>query len=243
MPYKTELHCHTSEFSRCANQSGVDKVQVYLDAGYTSVVVTNHFCSYYPEHKNYEKFTRDFFAAADVMREAAGDRLHIITGMELTFSENGNDYLVYGFDEETLLSLPEIFDMGLAGFYPWAKEHGIIIVQAHPLRFNIRTREPWLLDGIEIYNGGHHQFCNDAAMAWADLYDHHYNDDGRYFIRTSGSDHHRPDQFATGGIETDEPLITIEDVVTTLKSGNYRLVTRMGTFSPTEGWPVTGSQG
>ena len=90
MPYKTELHCHTSEFSRCASQSGVDKVQVYIDAGYTSVVVTNHFCSYYPEHENYEKFTRDFFAAADVMREAAGDRLHIITGMELTFSENGN---------------------------------------------------------------------------------------------------------------------------------------------------------
>jgi len=240
MSYKTELHCHTSEFSRCAGMNGAETAEAYIAAGYTTVVVTNHFCSYYPEHADYPNFVKKFYRAGEVMREAAGDRLNVIIGMELTFRENGNDYLVYGFDEETLLSLPEIFDMGLRGFYPWAKEHGIVIVQAHPLRFNIRTVEPWYLDGVEIFNAAHNQYCNDAAMIWADLYDKFYNREDRYFIRTSGSDHHQSWQEIAGGIETDSPILTMADLVSTLRGGNYRLITRMGTVAPTEGWEIRG---
>lgn len=224
MSFKTELHCHTSEFSWCSNQSGVDKAEMYIENGYTTVVVTNHFCHYYPDHKEYESFTRRFFEAADVMRQAAAGRLNVITGMELTFKENGNDYLVYGMTEEMLLEIPEIFDMGMRNFFAWADERGVLMIQAHPLRFGIATKEPWYLHGIEVYNASHDRFCNRAAEVWADLYDSEFNKDGRRFIRTSGSDHHSAGQWANAGIVTDSPIKDMPQLVDVLKSGKYELL-------------------
>ncbi len=224
MSYKTELHCHTSEFSRCSSQSGADKAEMYIKNGYTTVVVTNHFCAYYPEHKEYETFVRNFFEAADVMRQAAGDRLNVITGMELTFKESGNDYLVYGMTEELLLEIPEIFDMGLQQFFLWAEKHGVLVIQAHPLRFRIATREPWYLHGIEVYNASHDNFCNKAADLWADLCDREFYDGEPRYIRTSGSDHHHEGQWANAGIETDFEIKDMAQLVDVLKSGEYTLL-------------------
>lgn len=224
MSYKTELHCHSSDFSWCSNQPGAEKAEYYIEQGYTSVVLTNHFPCYYPAHKEYESFVKSFFEAADVMRNAAGDRLHVLTGMELTFHESGNDYLVYGMTEELLLQIPEIFEMGLRNFFPWADERGLLVIQAHPLRFGIATREPWYLHGIEVYNAAHHSFCNKAAELWVELYNKEYNEDGRRFICTSGSDHHGSHQTACGGIETNSPITTMDELISTLKSGDYKLL-------------------
>ncbi|MBQ7827362.1 MAG: hypothetical protein IJ386_03770 [Clostridia bacterium] len=224
MSYKTELHCHTSEFSRCSGQSGVDKAEMYIENGYSTVVVTNHFCAYYPEHKEYETFTRRFFEAADVMREAAKGRLNVLTGMELTFKESGNDYLVYGMTEDMLLEIPEIFDMGLQGFFHWTRERGVLVIQAHPLRFRIATREPWYLDGIEVYNASHDNFCNKAADLWADLCDREFYDGEPKFIRTSGSDHHSAGQWANAGIVTESPIKTMDELVNVLRGGEYELL-------------------
>lgn len=224
MSYKTELHCHSSEFSRCSGQSGADKAEMYIENGYTTVVLTNHFCSYYPEHKDYPAFVRHFFEAAEVMREAAGDRLNVITGMELTFKESGNDYLVYGMTEELLLSIPEIFDMGLQKFFHWADEHGVLVIQAHPLRFGIATRQPWYLHGIEVYNASHDNFCNKAADLWADLCEREYNYKDVRFIRTSGSDHHSKGQWANAGIETEMEIKDMAQLVDVLRNGEYTLL-------------------
>lgn len=224
MSYKTELHCHTSEFSWCSNQSGADKAEMYIEKGYTTVVVTNHFCPYYPDHKDHEAFVKRYFEAADTMRQAAQGRLNVITGMELTFKESGNDYLVYGMTEEMLLDMPDILDMGHRRFFEWANINGVLLIQAHPLRFGIETNEPWYLHGIEVFNGGHHDFCNKAAEAWADIYDKEFNTEGRRFIRTSGSDHHNSDQLIRGGIVTDTEIKNVSELIDTLKSGNYTLI-------------------
>ena len=41
--YKYETHLHTSETSACAVSSAGDMVRAYADAGYTGIVVTDHF--------------------------------------------------------------------------------------------------------------------------------------------------------------------------------------------------------
>lgn len=225
MTYRTELHCHTSEFSRCARQGGAETAEAYIACGYTTVVLTNHFCTYYPEHTDHRRFVDSFFGAAEVMRQAAGDRLTVLTGMELTLSESGNDYLVYGLTREMLLDMPNIYDLGIRGFYPVAKELGLIVVQAHPLRFGMRVTEPWYLDGVEVYNGSHDPFCNDAAELWASLYEKKYmREEGRRVIRTSGSDRHGAHNRICGGIETDSPITCMAELTETLRSGDYRLI-------------------
>lgn len=224
MAYKTELHCHSSDFSRCSTQSGADKAEMYIENGYSTVVLTNHFRANYTSIPDHADVVRKYFEAAEIMRDAAAGRLNVITGMELSFRGSGNDYLVYGMDEETLTGLPEIFDMGVRGFFEWANEHDVIIIQAHPLRFGIAITEPRYLHGVEVYNASHDNFCNRTAEAWADIYDNEFNKDGRRFIRTSGSDHHVVGQRANAGIVTGFEIKDNADLLRTLRSGEYELL-------------------
>lgn len=41
--YKYELHCHTSEVSRCAASSAKEAVEYYKNRGYDGIVITNHY--------------------------------------------------------------------------------------------------------------------------------------------------------------------------------------------------------
>ena len=41
--YKYELHCHTGDVSQCAKISPEELVRRYDKAGYSGLVVTNHF--------------------------------------------------------------------------------------------------------------------------------------------------------------------------------------------------------
>ncbi|MBP3378021.1 MAG: hypothetical protein J6L96_04675 [Clostridia bacterium] len=225
MSYKTELHCHTSEFSYCAGMSGVDKAKLYIENGYSTVVLTNHISAGYrsdiPEHRD---VVRKYFEAAEVMRDAANGKLNVIVGMELCFKGDIDDYLIYGMDEEMLAGFPEIFDFSYKYFYQWADEHDVIMIQAHPLRCGIIPRDPWYIHGAELYNASHDPFYNRIAEAWADVYDNEFNHDGRRFIRTSGSDHHSDGQRACGGIVTDFEIKNNADLLSVLRSGEYELL-------------------
>ena len=41
--YIYETHCHTSEVSRCGDLTAREVVRNYVDAGYSGLVVTDHF--------------------------------------------------------------------------------------------------------------------------------------------------------------------------------------------------------
>ena len=41
--YKYEMHLHTSEGDEYADFSGAECVKMYHDAGYSGIVVTNHY--------------------------------------------------------------------------------------------------------------------------------------------------------------------------------------------------------
>lgn len=223
MKFKTELHCHTKEISPCSNESCEEVVEKYIENGYTTLVITNHARSWHFRNTvpgdTWEEKVDAYFAVADKARSAAGGRINVICGMEISFDDDPNDYLVYGVTPEKLCPVPDYFTMGINRFHEYASENGFIVVQAHPMRFGMAMISPDAVDGYEIMNGHIHQHShNDIAEAWGRRYTRHN------LILTSGSDNHYNDQTPNSGIITDEPVTSDEQLLSVLRSGSFELI-------------------
>lgn len=216
MKYKTELHCHSRDASGCSHESAEGIAEKYIKAGYTTVFLTNHFAPSGGDDENWEAKIEKRYRALELLKNAAGDKLNILMGLEFRFVQNSNDYLVFGFDRDYLTSRRDILKMGIHSFTKMAREDGILTIQAHPFRFGMTVTNPNDVDGIEIFNGhpGHNS-NNDIAEAWAKKY-------GK--IMTSGTDHHDPEHLPRGGILTDFPITGEKQLIEVLKSGEYELI-------------------
>lgn len=146
-PYKTELHAHSFPSSSCADLSPAEVVETYIAAGVRSLVLTNHLAPYNCD-EGVEHYLDDFRKA----KEIAGDRLNVILGVEMRFTENSNDYLVYGVCEEDIPRFIELIPYGIENFYKEVKNERNVIIQAHPFRKNIVIAPEDAIDGIESFN-------------------------------------------------------------------------------------------
>ena len=218
MEFKTELHCHSRDASGCSSESAEGIVRKYTEAGYTTLCLTNHFCpeAHDDDDAAWKAKVDKLYRAYDILTEAAGDRLTILMGMELRFRQNSNDYLVFGFDRDYLMTHRDIMNMGIGNYIRMAREDGLLTIQAHPFRTGMTVTDPRRVDGIEIFNGhpGHNSH-NDIAELWAKQ---------AGVIMTSGTDHHNPDHLPDGGIVTSEPITSVEQLIAVLKSGEYTLI-------------------
>lgn len=216
--FKTELHCHSLEISECARVDSNDVVKKFTEAGYHTLVLTNHFnytTMRYNKAQDWEDFVCKFVSAYERLCEVASGKMHILLGAELRFKENINDYLLFGITKEFLLSHPEIFDLNPEKLYPILKENNILIVQAHPFRNGMTVINPAFLDGVEVFNGHMgHDSRNEIANAWADKFE---------LIKTSGTDFHYNTSPANAGIFTNEEITSMPQLVEILKSGKYEL--------------------
>ncbi len=225
MKYKTELHCHTSLASGCSDESERDTVEKYIEHGYTTLVLTNHF------HEgeidscggDYYDAVDRFYEAYRLAQEAAAGRINVLCGMEIRFTECDNDYLVFGMTEEYVRAHENIHDTDVCDAHEMFRRDGILLIQAHPMRNRIRIVNPAYLDGIEVFNGHNAVFSrNEMAEAWYEYNKRFYPD----LIKTSGTDHHDDWHRPSAGILTDEPVRTMDQLVATLRSGNYELIKR-----------------
>lgn len=218
-----DMHCHTKQVSCCAHATAEDLVRVYAEAGYSGVVITDHL-----NRDNYMKYMRplkwkdavDFYLSGyEAAKQAAGDKLTVLLGMELSFFDHWNfwnDYLVYGITKEILLECEGVMDWGIRKFSQFAHERGLLIYQAHPFRNSMRITNPELLDGIEVFNGNpHHDSRNDIAELWAEKFG---------LKRVGGSDFHELEYAAIGGIRTDKKICSNEMLLETLIKGDFTLV-------------------
>ena len=225
MSFKTELHCHCTVVSACGRITPAEIVDNYVKAGYTSLVITDHISRDTFQSGNYLG-TPDWDAKVDfflrsyrALQEAAKGRLNILLGAEVRIdSHHAADYLLYGVSEEFLRKVGCLHQFHLADLSRVARENGVLLVQAHPFRNFMVVTPPALLDGVEVFNASpsHAPIRGELAKLWAEHYD---------LIQTSGSDLHspKPSQIA-GGIETDEPITSNEQLVEVLKSRNYRIL-------------------
>ena len=193
--------------------------QLYIDAGYDGIVLSNHYSSYTLHHflkgESFEANVNTYIDAARKVREAAKGKLDVILGCEIHIADSSNDYLLFGFDEDFLYN-EEILSYNIDKLSALCREKGILIFQAHPFRNGMRVVNPKLLDGIEVYNGHKsHDSRNTIADAWAD----------RFGLRkSSGSDFHDPTSQIDGGILIGSRITTQKELKDVLLSSEYKLV-------------------
>ncbi|MBQ8357482.1 MAG: PHP domain-containing protein [Clostridia bacterium] len=234
MGFKTELHCHSGVVSACGHLSPERIVERYTEAGYTSLVITDHLSRDTFNYGNYGgpcdwDAKVDFFLRSfDLLQKVAKGKLNILQGMEVRINKHAAaDYLVYGVTEEFLRSHTDLLSYHFRDFSAAVREAGLLLIQAHPFRDHMVVTPPELLDGVEIYNGTvkHPMFRNHIAELWAKEYD---------LIPTSGSDLHHEGMFISGGIETDVPITSNEQLLAVLRSRDYRILRNDALFADHE---------
>lgn len=211
--YAWETHAHTGEISPCGNVPAAELAEHHIEAGYSGVVITNHFSRYgftYVADKSWEEQVNWFYRGYEMVKEAAGDRLTVLFGAEINFIGDPNDYLVYGITPAFMLAHPDLLSMGVGHFSKLSRENGFLLIQAHPFRNGMRIVRPDELDGIEVCNGNpRHDSRNFIAGPWATRYG---------LLTTSGSDYHQREDIGRGGIFTERKIETMEDFIGVIRS-------------------------
>ena len=221
--FKTELHCHTAEVSNCAPATAAEVAEHYLEAGYTTIVLANHLSKYTYQNKRFDHSGWSWDEKIDYymdgfhkLEDACGDKIHVLLGCELRLNKDGNDYLMYGVTEEFLRSIPNMMDEKIVDVRAALNGIGGLFFQAHPFRNSMKVTRPEYLDGIEVYNGHiGHDSRNWVARQWAE----HFG-----LLQSSGSDFHAVEHKISGGILTDVPVTSNEQLVELLRSRNANLL-------------------
>jgi len=218
-PYKIETHCHTSEVSSCSHVTAGELVRLYKNIGYDAINVSDHFlyskiCT---EKGSLEKQI-DWYMSGYRAAKVEGDRigLKVYFAIELRFTENINDYLVFGVTRETLMHAREIFEMGPEKFYKFCQANKMLFYQAHPFRAGMTRPDPRFLDGMEGYNMHPGQRSrNDLASEYALRVG---------LLMLSGSDCHNTHQAGTGGIWTRTLPKDGSELRDLIKSGDFVMI-------------------
>ena len=199
-------------------------VKFYTEAGYSGMVITDHYFSLFYEwfksefcpsdHTSIiERYLRGYHAARN---EAEKTGFTLLCGAEVRLDNTPNDYLIYGLEEGDLYALPLLNRLKSIGELLSALPSHAVVVQAHPFRDHMTVLSPTDLFGIEVYNGRTDPYRNQMARDYAAHY-------GK--VMTSGSDFHKMKDLARGGISTERSIQSSRDLVEVLKSGDYSLIT------------------
>ena len=202
-----DFHAHSSGISRCCKIDGENMLLVAKSKGIDGVVLTNHY------DKNYvtidaaelaKRYIKEFLL---VKSYEVKYNIKVFFGIEVTLARHNNAHmLIYGVDCNFLLKYPDIFYYEQKELYKLVKEHGGILVQAHPLRGGKNVLLDFdYLDGVEInchplYDGSHIKFLSKIAKE-------------NNFILTCGGDFHNDTHRAKCGVYLDDSLTEMEDIV------------------------------
>ena len=211
--FKTELHAHTSPASKCSQMSPEELIDAYKALGFDTVAITNHFI--YTEDESDEKvgvITADYFRTKEYGEK---NGINVVLGAEIRFSENVNDYLVYGIDTDELYKINKLLGVGIDEFYKRYKSEKNVIVQAHPFRDGMTQISLDSVDGYEVFNmhPGHN---SRIAVAAKTIF-------GKNKIITGGTDYHHPNHEGMCAVLTKAPITDSYQLAKILQSGDYLL--------------------
>ena len=215
--YLYETHLHTCQGSACGCVTGAEMASLYKAAGYTGVVITDHFIggnTAIDRSLPWEQWVEEFCKGYEDAK-AAGDRigLQVFFGWESGYQ--GTEFLIFGLDKQWLLEHPEIRDCSIARQYELVHSGGGIVIHAHPFRMEayipkLRLFPQWV-DAVEAVNATHsshssvshkHPEWNEQAYAYAQE---------NNLPITAGSDQHRPVMIG-GGMVFDRKMENIQDL-------------------------------
>ena len=218
------MHLHTAECDKCVTVNAENTAALYKEAGYSGIVVTDHYFALSAEwfgieqnEENHRKFIDRWLRGYRSIKEA-GEKigLQVFLGAEARFDgANINDYLIYGITEEFLYGAPYLNKLKDVSELMKILPPETIVVQAHPFRNGMTVSDPSCLFGIEVNNGGTDATRNALAESFAEFY-------GK--SKLSGSDFHTRSHLAKGGIIFDTNPESYAELISDLKEGKYSLI-------------------
>lgn len=215
------MHLHSSEVSSCAAVPCEEIADIYENLHYDGIVITNHmnpntFKKAQLEAAPWSEKADFFLSGYKKLKKLTEGKITVLLGMEISFYDTPNDYLVYGIDEDFIKNNGDLMALTPKSFSKLVHENGFLLLQAHPFRRDMKIVDWKILDGYEVFNGNpRHYSSNEIAESWAKYH-------GKNLI-TSGSDFHEYEDAGMGGIYFSEQISTNADLLKALKSGNYRL--------------------
>lgn len=217
-PYRIELHAHTHPASGCSEVSPRELADIYSGLEYDAIVLTNHFMHRGEQMSKAEYMNRYFYDYEQTEYFCQQYGIKVYLGAEIRFTENTNDYLIYGVDRALLEDVYEFLPYGVVNFREKYAMPNSVFIQAHPGRDHIIPIDPAILDGYEVFNmhPGHNGRIGIAALMAKENPD---------LIVTGGSDFHHPNRKHEGVAAMRAPYLPKDswDVAKLMKSRNYAM--------------------
>ena len=217
--YLYETHMHTCQASKCGRSTGKEHVRFYKDAGYTGIIMTDHFFggnTAVNRELPWEERVNLFWSGFEDAKEE-GDRigLDVFFGLEQNYA--GDEYLIYGLTKEYMMAHPEMEHWTRRQQLEEVHKAGGCVIQAHPFRirgYMSRIRLGTLFcDGIEAANLGNEQIDDARAFRMGKELG---------LVMTAGSDNHRSPVDGPYGVELEKRLTSIQDYVNIILN-RYRI--------------------
>lgn len=223
--YRYEMHCHTNWCSRCALNSPEEMAQAYYDKGYAGMVITDHFLlgnTAVDKSLPWEEKMKRYYTPYQAVKDWAKDKdFDVFFGLEHQYG-GGKEVLTYGIDLSFLIEHLNLHLYPLEDYSRFVHEAGGFISMAHPFRHAPyidadKKPQPECLDAAEIFNFFNTGEENKEAALMAEKYG---------LLATSGGDVHSIGEDALGmaGIALKTRIHTGKELVSVLKSGDYRLI-------------------
>ena len=220
--YKLETHTHSNIVSNCSRLSAEKIIEIYCKNGYNGIIVTEHFLNSgsnkidnnYP-NLSYKEKVEMFYDGYLQIKELAKGKLDVFFGFEYGYKVT--DILVYGWDKEKLLQIPQIMQMSTREFIEFANDSGALTVHAHPFReahYIDHIRLFTQVQGVEVYNACRTDFCNEMG----ELYAKKYN---KYHL--AGSDIHYTNVKVLTGLEFEEKVQSIEHFISLIRQNKGKI--------------------
>lgn len=168
---KTELHCHSSGPSICADVTDSQLINEYKKAGYQAIILTNHINSSfnnYPGTDYKDKVNYYFSAIENIKSLAQKENMKIFYGAEVVaLTDDGvhQEFLLIGFDKQFLYDNNLVNKYSQKELFELAQKNNLFMCQTHPFRTGEKLGDPRYMHGAEGYNGHyHHDNYNEKAL-------------------------------------------------------------------------------
>ena len=219
--YKYEMHCHTSESSKCGKATGAEMAEFYKSMGYSGLVISDHFfngnCAV-PSDLPWEERVNLFCAGYESAKKR-GDEIGLSVFFAWESSYHGTDFLVYGLDKEWLLAHEYCDLLPAKKHMEIVRKSGGFAVQAHPFRergyIEMIRLMPRDVDAVEAINAANSDLENEMAVLYADKYG---------LIKTCGTDNHHGRGARISALELDFEAKSMDEIIDAVKHNKHRIL-------------------
>lgn len=218
--FKCDPHVHTDESSICGKIPAKEVVNLYKEAGFDTIFITDHVDWRRFDEKpdlTMREYVEKSIVGYNLAKEQ-GEKIGItvLWATEIMLRESFNHYLLYGIKPRDIWEKEDLFNMSCKDFYDYFKSKGGYIVQAHPYRDEVCYPTPNACDAIEVHNSHpRHRNYNEEAFLSAIKYDK---------PQTAGSDTHQLPDIGLSGVLTKTKITSVADYVNAVQNKELEII-------------------